>query len=1210
MGRLTAIFDATTDFVGTATPECKLLHINRAGREMVGIGADEDISALTIADVHPAWMAEVLGNVALTSAARDGVWQGESALLARDGREIPVSQVVMAHRGADGKIDYFSTVMRDISGRIEMAARLTQSRDYYLKLFNDFPNPIWRAGTDAKCDYFNQTWLDFTGRTVEQEIGDGWAAGIHPDDKERCLKIYREAFAARQSFEMECRLRRFDGEYRWLLDHGAPFNDLDGQFAGYIGSCHDMTERHQADQKLRKLSRVVESMASSVMITDKRGIIEYVNPFFTKVSGYASEEVIGKTPGVMKSNFHAIDEYRHLWETLLGGNEWHGELLNRKKSGEYFWEAEAISPLRDEQGLITHFVAVKEDISLRKKSEGDLRLWRRAIEASLSPILISDATRDDNPLMYVNPAFERVTGYRAEEAVGRNCRFLQGEDRDQAELEKLRGAMREQREGRAVLRNYRKDGSLFWNELFIAPVYDEYGTLRNFIGVQNDITEQKRYEEQLEHQASHDALTSLPNRNLLRDRVEQAIAHAGRDGCMAAVLFLDLDQFKFVNDSLGHDAGDRLLVEVAERLKSAVRQGDTVARLGGDEFVIVLSGVEHEEDAAGIARKLQDVLQPAFIERKHELYITASQGIALYPRDGGDVATLLKNADIAMYRAKEEGCNNFQYFTMEMNARASDRLALEGGLRHALERDELVLYYQPQVDLRTGRVIGMEALLRWRHPDLGLVPPGKFIPLAEETGLIVPIGAWVLRHACAQNKAWQEAGLPPLMMAVNLSARQLRQIDLLDLVKSTLAETGLDPRLLELELTESMIMRDPGRVSEILQQFSAMGVSLSVDDFGTGYSSLSYLKRFPINKVKIDQSFVHDITTDPDDAAIAKTIISIAHDMKMRVIAEGVETEGQASFLRKHRCDEMQGYLFSKPVPAEEFERLLRADLHLKVPDDERQAMERTLLLVDDEENILTALNRLLRRDGYKILKATSGRDGLEVLAMNKVGVILSDQRMPEMSGVEFLRKAKHLYPDTVRIVLSGYTELKSVTDAINEGAVYKFLTKPWEDDQLREHVREAFERHELALENERLSDEIMHANEALTVAQHELERRIGEKVHEVAQSGNVLKVSQELLEYLPVGVIGVDDSGLIAVANHKAEQIFHSDGGLVGQLAAEALPAEMSGCIRATLNHGVAGHHPCRMPDGDAAEFWCHPMGSLSDSRGAVVVVVPSKFE
>ncbi|MDP2267627.1 MAG: diguanylate cyclase, partial [Deltaproteobacteria bacterium] len=421
-----------------------------------------------------------------------------------------------------------------------------------------------------------------------------------------------------------------------------------------------IAELRESQENVRNLSMELEETGNSVVITDRQGIIEYVNPAFTQVTGYVFEEAVGQKPSMIKSGLTPPDYYRKMWQTLIAGKEWRGELLNRKKNGELFWENEVISVLRNAAGEITHFVAVKEDVTGRKHQEEKLRLWGRAIESSVNAILITDAEVPGNPLIYTNPAFERITGYRQEEALGRNCSFLQNDDRDQPDLEELRQALREQREGRAVLRNYRKDGSLFWNELLIAPVRDESGKVTHFVGIQNDITERKRYESQLEHQANYDTLTELPNRNLSQDRLGQALSYARRHGRDLAVMFIDLDQFKNINDSLGHNIGDLLLKQVSARLAGCVREGDTVARQGGDEFVVILADVAAEVDVTAVTRKILRAMADPYAIESHELYVTCSIGIALFPKDGEDSQTLLKNADTALYRAKDLGRNNAQ----------------------------------------------------------------------------------------------------------------------------------------------------------------------------------------------------------------------------------------------------------------------------------------------------------------------------------------------------------------------------------------------------------------------------------------------------------------------------------------------------------------------------------------------------------------------
>ncbi|MBU1664295.1 MAG: EAL domain-containing protein, partial [Gammaproteobacteria bacterium] len=458
----------------------------------------------------------------------------------------------------------------------------------------------------------------------------------------------------------------------------------------------------------------------------------------------------------------------------------------------------------------------------------------------------------------------------------------------------------------------------------INAIRDQQGELRHYVALFTDISERKRNEEHIRHLAEHDSLTGLPNRALLQDRLLQAMARAERAGSRLALLYIDLDRFKLINDTLGHPVGDALLQEVAHRLQATVRVSDTVSRQGGDEFLVLLDEIESADDAARVAQKMLDLLaQPCWVAG-HELTVTPSIGISLYPDDSTDMITLIKSADIAMYQVKEGGRNAYQFYTGDMNERASERLTLEHDLRRALERGEMLLHYQPKIELASGRIVGLEALLRWRHPRLGLVPPERFIAIAEDSGLIVPIGEGVLHEACRQSQAWRAAGLPAIAIAVNLSATQFRRAGLEDSLRDILAATGLPPRLLELELTESVVMNQADATVAILTRLHDMGVRLSIDDFGTGYSSLAYLKRFPIEKLKVDQSFMRDVAHDANDAAIVRAIIGLAHSLGLGVIAEGVETREQLDFLRSLGCEEAQGNYFSQPLSPSEIEPLLR----------------------------------------------------------------------------------------------------------------------------------------------------------------------------------------------------------------------------------------------------------------------------------------------
>jgi diguanylate cyclase (GGDEF)-like protein/PAS domain S-box-containing protein len=575
--------------------------------------------------------------------------------------------------------------------------------------------------------------------------------------------------------------------------------------------------------------------------------------------------------------------------------------------------------------FIRREIAVREQTIAQQKITGQrLHLQANAIESSVNGILIADAARPDHPLVYVNAAFEKATGYSAAEVLGRNCRFLQGTDTDQPGLEEVRIALREGKETEVVLRNYRKDGNLFWNQLKISPVRNEAGEVTQFVGIQNDITGLKAYEAELERNANYDSLTGLPNRNLFADRVQRAVIGAARSGKLVGILWLNLERFQRVNESFGRAAGDRVLKAFGERLAKSVWENDTVARMGGDKFAVVLREVGSPNDTARVLAKLQEALAAPFSIAGQEIFLSANIGIALYPTDAESAESVVANAEVAMLRTREEG-GHFRYYTAKMNSAAAERLELEAALRRALERDELRLYYQPRVDLRTGRIGGVEALIRWQHPSLGMVSPVNFIPIAEETGLIIPIGQWVFETACAQSRRWRESGHANLRMAVNLSPRQFRQSDLVAGVSKALERTGVAAEALELEVTESVAMDNPARSAEILRNLKALGISLAIDDFGTGHSSLGYLNRFPLDFLKVDQSFVRGIPGDADSAVIVRTVIALARNLRLETIAEGVETEAQLRFLQKEGCEEAQGYLFSRPQPAADLATVLGA---------------------------------------------------------------------------------------------------------------------------------------------------------------------------------------------------------------------------------------------------------------------------------------------
>ena len=692
---------------------------------------------------------------------------------------------------------------------------------------------------------------------------------------------------------------------------------------GRLGSSFDRMMRSLAHSsaRIRKLSQAVEQSATSIIITNRQGVIEYVNPAFTTISGYSPEEAIGQRTSILKSGETAAETYAQLWHTLNSGCIWRGELRNRRKDGTCYWDSVIISPVRDDEGQIANYVAVQEDITARKEAESRLALTMHIFNSISEGVAVTDT---EHNICFVNPAFTEITGYGAAEVIGRNPHLLSSGLMDRAFYREMWRSLNETGHWQGEIIDRRKSGESYPEWLSISTVKSAGGQVSHYVSVFSDISERKAVEERVTHMAQHDFLTGLPNRMLLQDRLVQAITQAEREQRKVAVMFLDLDRFKAVNDSMGHLIGDMLLQQVANRIRRVSRAGDTVCRQGGDEFVIMLPELDSVDDLATIAGKLLESVAGAYQVGGQDIEVTTSIGISVFPEDGSDGSALLQHADTAMYHAKEKGRNNYQFFTSEMNRRALERVTIERRLRRALERDEFQLYYQPQVDLVSGDIVGVEALLRWNNPESGMVPPGQFIPVAEENGMIVPIGEWVLREACRQNSEWRRQGLPPLTMAVNVSAVQLRQKNFHEAVVDALRQGGLDASGLELEITETAVMQDAEAAIRLLHELKDIGVKLAMDDFGTGYSSLGYLKRLPIDKLKIDQSFVRDMTDDPDDAAIVSTIINMARNLKLKPIAEGVETDRQLAFLRQYACDEVQGYYFSKPLPAAEFAEFFR----------------------------------------------------------------------------------------------------------------------------------------------------------------------------------------------------------------------------------------------------------------------------------------------
>jgi diguanylate cyclase (GGDEF)-like protein/PAS domain S-box-containing protein len=827
--------------------------------------------------------------------------------------------------------------------RLQADDRLQRTEEKYRRLLANLPDVVWTTAEDGRAIYVSTNVEAIYGYRPEEICRAGnefWFQQIHPEDIARVSEAYRALFAENQRYDVEYRIHRKDGKWVWARSRSISTYERDGiRYAD--GLVSDINEQKLAEAELLFKTAFLEAQTNSsidaILVVDGKGQQILHNRRFREIFKIPPEILNQRDDSLtlqyavdhsIKNPQDFLERVQYLYEHPHETSRDEIDLLDGATLERYS------SPVIGKEGQHYGRIWTFRDITERRRAHQELResedKLRLILESTAEAIFGVDL---QGVCTFCNPACLRILGYdSAEQLVGKAIHEVIHHSRSDGSL--LPGEdcriLRAFRIGRGAHGDdevmWRYDGTRFPVEYWSYPqrkAGEVVGAVVTFV----DITERQQAQQRIQFLAYYDALTGLPNRTLLHDRLATAVAGARRQREKVALLFLDIDRFKIINDSLGHSVGDLLLKQVAERLTQSAREQDTVARLGGDEFVVVLTAIKNVTGVAVAAERIVSAITAPFAIHEHSLSVTCSMGITIFPDHGQEGEALLKNADAALYSAKDQGRNKFQFFTEEMNVQVMERLTLENNLRLALRRRELVLHYQPQLAVADEKIIGAEALIRWQHPELGLIMPDKFISIAENSGLINHIGEWVLRTACAQALEWQTQGLPPVPVAVNVSAVQLRQEGFLQMIRNVLSDTGLAAQYLELEVTESVILTNADMMLALLRELKQMGVRLSIDDFGTGYSSLSYLKHFPFHKLKIDRSFVRDLILDPDDTAITGAIINLAKNLDLGVVAEGVENEQQMAFLRQHGCDDVQGYYFSKPLPAHEFAEFMRARL-------------------------------------------------------------------------------------------------------------------------------------------------------------------------------------------------------------------------------------------------------------------------------------------
>jgi len=893
-------------------------------------------SGFWLAHLHPADRDRVLAflrDVMVSGLAREC----EYRMLAADGGEIHVRDLRAPNHPHETHVIGMRGIWVDVSVNKASKAAVEDSEARFQGIFEQAAVGFCLSSLAGRYLRVNQRYCAILGYTEAELLTKEFRELTHPDDQdanERLLQSLLGGEAQTLTHSIEKRMVRRDGTHVWvnLTLSQVPSWREHGQFMEVI---EDITARKHAENELResegRLRTILAAMREGVIMRDARGAVIIANAAARRLYGLEQEESFPPLQEPEGYSFVREDGSACPIEELPGararyfGSPAAAVVGIDRRDGSRGWMLAKAEPLdRDPHTGLHPVVLTLNDLTAQRRAEEELRLAATVFDHSVEAILITDAQRR---ILSVNKAFCALTGFSAEMVLGKAPEILASSLVSLRYYDEIWREAADKGSWQGEIWQCRRDGTDFPEWFSVAAVRDRANTITHYVAVFSDITERKASEARIAFLAHHDPLTTLPNRTLFQDRLEQALVRAERQNGVVALLFLDLDRFKTINDSLGHMAGDRLLQSVAERLRHCVRDADTICRQGGDEFIIVLPEIADVEAPARVADKILRRLAEPFEVDGHMLGTSFSIGISVYPNDGVDASTLMKNADTAMYHAKENGRNTYRFFTEAMNANAMERLQIENHLRLALDHGELSVCLQPQVRLESGAIVGCEALVRWNSSTLGNVPPERFIPIAEESGLIVPIGRWVLREACRFAVGWYNRGVRQVVVAVNISALQFRRDDIVMAVKDVLNETGLSPECLELELTESLLMENAEDVLETVQRLKSLGVRLSIDDFGTGYSSLSYLKRFAVDRLKIDQGFVRDMVDDPDDAAIVRAIIQLGRSLKLDVIAEGAESRAQVDFLMREGCREAQGYFFCPPVSNDVFMDMLARGL-------------------------------------------------------------------------------------------------------------------------------------------------------------------------------------------------------------------------------------------------------------------------------------------